>query len=105
MTQGWNVTYANLMLDINDYFIVNYWGYDDYMNIGHIEGAYQFTPNTSLQKAQMLELLPTDQKIAVYCRTGQTSAQVVAYLRLLGYDAYSLLYGVNGFAYGIISFT
>ena len=31
-----------------------------------------------------------------YCYTGQTSAVVTAYLRVLGYDAYSLTFGMNG---------
>jgi rhodanese-related sulfurtransferase len=99
---GWSIAFGGdngLLVNKDNYFIVNYWGYDDYMNIGHIEDAYQFTPKSSLQSNQMLELLPTDQPIAVYCWTGQTSAQVVAYLRMLGYDAKSLLYGVNGFAH------
>ena len=99
VTAGWNVSFANLIANPTDYFILNYWGASDYMDIGHIEGAYQFTPSVSLQKAEMLNKLPKDQKIAVYCWTGQTSAQVTAYLRLLGYDAYSVLYGVNGFAF------
>ena len=47
----------------------------------------------------MLNLLPTDKTIVVYCYTGQTSNQVMTYLRMLGYDAASLSYGVNGFAY------
>jgi rhodanese-related sulfurtransferase len=103
VTAGWGVSFSDLLANKDDYFIVNYWSYDDYMNIGHIEGAYQFTPKVDMQKDQLLELLPTDQKIAVYCWTGQTSAQLTAYLRMLGYDAYSVLYGVNGFAYGSLS--
>ena len=37
--------------------------------------------------------------MVTYCYTGQTSAQVTACLRLLGYDAASLMFGVNGFAF------
>ncbi len=47
----------------------------------------------------MLQNLPTDKTIVVYCWTGQTSAQVVAYLRMLGYDAVSMYYGMNGCSY------
>ncbi len=46
-----------------------------------------------------LNTLPTNKKIAVYCYTGQTSAHVAAYLRVLGYDAKSILFGVNGMAH------
>lgn len=86
-----------------NYFIVNYWSQTDYTNIGHIPGAYQFTPNTSLLSDAQLNLLPTDKTIVVYCWTGQTSAQICTYLTMLGYDAKSLLYGFNGFAYGLLS--
>jgi rhodanese-related sulfurtransferase len=36
----------------------------------------------------------------IYCYTGQTSAHVAAYLRVLGYDAKSLVFGVNAMAHG-----
>jgi hypothetical protein len=35
----------------------------------------------------------------VYCYTGQTSAFTAAYLRILGYNAKSLLFGTNGMIY------
>ncbi len=89
----------DVFTDPTKFFIVNYWPEAEYLNPGHIPGAFQFTPNSSLKKDAQLKNLPTDKKIVVYCYSGQTSAQVVAYLQLLGYDAYSLLYGVNGFAY------
>ncbi len=37
--------------------------------------------------------LPKDKKLIIYCYTGQTSGQLVAALRLLGYDAISLRSG------------
>jgi rhodanese-related sulfurtransferase len=61
--------------------------------------SYQYTPSLSLKSDELLNTLPTDKAIVVYCWTGQTSAQVTAYLRILGYDAYSMLYGVNGCSY------
>ena len=33
--------------------------------------------------------------VVTYCYTGQTSAVVTAYLRVLGYEAFSLVYGMN----------
>jgi rhodanese-related sulfurtransferase len=97
--EPWGVAVASVIAAPDDYFVINYWAYADYMNIGHIEGAYQFTPNADFVTTGKLKNLPTDKKIAVYCWTGQTSAQVVTYLRILGYDAYSIYYGVNGFAF------
>lgn len=90
---------ADVFADPSKYFILNYWPQSEYLNPGHIPGAYQFTPKTSLKADAQLKYLPTDKKIVVYCYTGQTSAQVAAYLRILGYEAYSLGYGVNGFGY------
>ena len=99
-TAGWNITAADVFAGGDEYFVINYWSEAEYDDPGHIPGAYQFTPKVSLRSDEDLNLLPTDKPIVVYCYTGQTSAQVTAYLRLLGYEAYSLLYGVNGFAYG-----
>ena len=82
----------------SNYYIVNYWSETDY-NIGHIEGAIQYTPKFALKLANDLKTLPTDKTIVVYCYTGQTSAHVAAFLRLLGYDAKSLLYGTNNLFY------
>jgi rhodanese-related sulfurtransferase len=99
---GWGLGFSTVIANPTNYFIVNYWGADDYNNIGHIEGAYQFTPNVSLQADEMLKYLPTDKTIVIYCWTGQTSAQVVAYLRMLGYDAVSMTYGMNGCSFSAI---
>jgi len=90
--------YDDLFTNPDDYFILNYWPTAEYTDPGHIPGAYCFTPKSSLEKDQMLNKLPTDKPIIVYCYTGQTSAQVTTYLRALGYDAWSLKFGINGFA-------
>lgn len=86
--------YANL----GNYYIVNYWSVTDY-NWGHIEGAMQYTPKTSLLLDTDLTTLPTDKKIIVYCYTGHTSAHIATYLRVLGYDAETIVFGVNGMSY------
>lgn len=89
-----DVVYSGL----SNYHIANYWSEDHY-NWGHINGAMQYSPKAAFTLDADLTTLPTDKKIAVYCYTGQTSAHVAAYLRVLGYDAYSILYGVNGMSY------
>jgi rhodanese-related sulfurtransferase len=81
-----------------DYFVINYFPAATY-GAGHIPGAIQFEPKLSLKSGEMLNTIPTDKKVVVYCYTGQTSAQVVAYLNALGYDAYSLRFGVNSICY------
>ncbi len=95
------VMYTDIQDNLDDYFIINYFGEADYLGTGtagvpgHIPGAYQFTPAASLGLGQMLHYLPTDMPIVVYCWTSQTSSQVAAYLNMLGYDAYSLKFGSN----------
>ncbi len=83
---------------LSNYYIVNYWSQTDY-DKGHLPGAIQYTPKADLKLSANLKTLPTNKTIALYCYTGQTSAQVVTILKILGYDAKSLLFGVNSMNY------
>lgn len=83
----------------DNYYIINYWPEAHYEDPGHIPGAIQYTPKQSLALNTSLKTLPTDKTVVVYCYTGQTSAFLTAYLRLLGYDAKSLVFGANGMIY------
>lgn len=84
------------------YYIVNYWPVDHY-NLGHIPGAVQYNNSPSeLTYSTSLNTLPTDKPVVVYCYTGQTSAHMAAYLTVLGYDAKTLLYGVNTMNYEML---
>jgi len=89
-----NEVYSNL----DNYYIINYWPEIDY-NWGHIDGAIQYNPKTSLLLETDLTTLPTDKKIVIYCYTGHTSVHIATYLRVLGYDAETILYGVNAMAH------
>lgn len=89
---------GTLYTKLSNHYIVNYWPLDQY-NWGHIDGAIQYTPKQDLKLDTSLKTLPTDQPVVIYCYTGQTSGHVAAYLRVLGYDAKSLLYGVNAMSY------
>jgi len=88
--------------NLNDYYIVNYWPEARYLDPGHIPGAIQYTPKADMATTTFLKTLPTDKTIVIYCYTGQTSSFLSAYLRLLGYDAKSLLYGANAMIYDIM---
>jgi rhodanese-related sulfurtransferase len=68
---------------------------------GHPIGAihYQHSEIYDFMSNKNLQTIPSDQKIIVYSASGQLSAFVVAYLRLLGYKAYSLKYGASLFIY------
>lgn len=84
--------------DPDSVFIINYWPAATYA-LKHIDGAVNFdTGDATLKSLGMdaLAMIPPNKKIVVYCYTGQTSSQVAAYLRVLGYDAYSMSYGMNG---------
>jgi rhodanese-related sulfurtransferase len=104
LTEGFNaakITNTTVLANPGDYYIINYWPENHY-NIGHIPGAIQYTPKETIKLAADLKTLPTDKTIVVYCYTGQTSAALTSYLRVLGYDAKSLLYGTNGMIYDIM---
>ena len=73
------------------YFINNYFPEADYLAFGHIKGAKRILP-LGLSNVENLDPNAT---ICTYCYTGQTSAVITAYLRVLGYDAVSLKFGMN----------
>lgn len=93
------ITNGDVFNNLTNFFIVNYWPAAHYADPGHIPGAMQYTPKESLKSTKDLLTLPTNKTIVVYCYTGQTSAYVSAFLRVLGYDAKSLLYGCTGMIY------
>lgn len=78
----------------NNYFVNNFFNAADYTAFGHIKNAYRINPLT-LADNSYLGLDPSA-KVVTYCYTGQTSAVITACLRVMGYDAYSLSFGVNG---------
>ena len=93
------ISNADVFANPGNFYVVNYWADADYTHYGHVPGAMQYTPAESIALDVDLKTLPTDKTIVVYCWSGQTSAFLTAYLRLLGYDAKSLLYGANGMIY------
>ena len=93
------VTNAEVYGDLAGYYIINYWPELEYVDPGHIDGAVQYTPNESLSLDTFLETLPTNKPIAVYCYTGQNSARIAAYLRVMGYNAKSVKFGCNAMIY------
>lgn len=90
------ITADELFEPNHNYYIINYWPEDVYRK-GHIPGAIQYEPKKSLKRSVSLSTLPIDRPIVIYCYSGQHSAFVPAYLRLLGYDARGLIYGTNSF--------
>lgn len=86
------VSNAAVMENPGDYYVNNYFSEAHYSGFGHVKGAVRVNP---LLIDDCSKLDPNGQ-VVTYCYTGQTSAVLTAYLNVLGFDAYSLTFGVNG---------
>jgi rhodanese-related sulfurtransferase len=95
LSEGFKNTTPDAVLDNpSNYFINNYFNEADYLAFGHIKGAYRINP-LLVGEGQVKNLDPT-KSIVTYCYTGQTSAAITAYLRVIGYDkAISMMWGMN----------
>jgi rhodanese-related sulfurtransferase len=60
---------------------------------GHISGAINIPFGENMQAS--FDKIPQDKKVIVYCYSGQTAAQTVGVLRMMGYDAASLKSGMG----------
>ena len=90
------VTDDDVFMALDDYYVINFWPQNLYEGLGHIPGAINYQPSeTPFLLDTFLTTLPTDKPVVVYCYTGQTSAYIAGYLRVLGYDARTLLFGGN----------
>ena len=80
-----------------NYFINNYFSETDYKGFGHLTYAYRVKEILKLEGDGHNSLNPDkDAAVITYCYTGQTSAVITAWLQVLGYDAYSMTFGMNG---------
>lgn len=81
----------------DNYFINNYFSDTDYGNFGHINDAFRVKEELKLDGDGYKGLdSDANAKVITYCYTGQTSAVITAWLQVLGYDAYSMTFGMNG---------
>lgn len=86
---------ATVLANPGNYFINNFFPQADYLAFGHVKGAYRIQP-LLVGEEQVLFLDPS-KEIVTYCYTGQTSGAITAYLRVLGYNATSMMWGMNNF--------
>lgn len=86
---------ADVLENPSNYYINNYFTDAHYSGFGHINGATRVNP---LLIDDCSNLDPNN-PVVTYCYTGQTSAVVTAYLNVLGFDAKSLLFGINGISH------
>lgn len=96
------ITASTVFANLNNYYIVNYWPNALYLDPGHIPGAKNYLPNQDLYSTKFLKTIPTDKPSVFYCYTGQGSAFVAAYMRVLGYDTRSLVYGGCNMIYDLM---
>ncbi len=78
--------------DANDYFVLSVRSAAHY-DLGHVPGAYNI-PWKEIAKIDNLEKLPTDKTIVVYCYTGHTGAVATTALRMMGYQAVNMKFGI-----------
>ena len=66
---------------------------------GKIAGSI-FIPYYDILKPENLEKLPKDKKLILACVTGQTQNLPIVPLRVLGYDAYTMSFGMTSWIKG-----
>jgi rhodanese-related sulfurtransferase len=99
------IEFTTLAAHIEDFFIVCYDEgllYKDHTDgITHPEESVWFRPPpaSDFSSSRFLQTLPSDSKVVIYTTNGELSAFVVAYLRILGYNAKSVLFGANNMFY------
>lgn len=91
------VNAADVLASPTSYFVNNFFSDTHYTEFGHVAGAYRINP-LSLAGGEYNNLDPS-KDVVTYCYTGQTSAVITAYLRVLGFDAYSLKFGMNALSH------
>ena len=88
---------GDVLSNPSNYFINNYFSATDYSGFGHIKDAFRIKEELKLEGDGYKALNSGENaKVITYCYTGQTSAVMTAWLRVLGYDAYSMTFGMNG---------
>ena len=80
----------------NDPVILDTRSAEDYA-LGHVPGAINVSPKTMFTPENLAKL-PADKQIVAYCYSGQTASQVTGALRMLGYDAYNMQFGMPSWA-------
>ena len=91
---NWNyITPEELEEDKGEYFLLDIRSKDAFEE-GHIEGSENIFWQ-DLLKEDNLDKLPKDKTIVLICYVGHTASQMLLALRLLGYDAVALKFGMG----------
>ncbi len=93
---GWVIAGSALTVDANDYSVPDYYIMDfrsaEDFATGHVKDAHNVAFADLLNEAENAGSKP----ILAVCYTGQTAARAVGLLRLMGYNAKSLKWGMSG---------
>lgn len=77
-----------------NFYVNNYISDAHYVGFGHVAGAVRVQP--LLLADNSIKKLNPAKEVVSYCYTGQTSGVVSSWLNVLGYNAKSMLWGLNG---------
>ena len=88
------ITWPAVATELDTWFVVAYQDEPGYA-AGHLPGAVLMRPGVDLDDTAKLALLPPESRILVYDCTGEASSGVAAALRVLGYAATFLEFGMN----------
>jgi rhodanese-related sulfurtransferase len=92
-----SVTPVEVLASPSSYFVNNYISSAYYVGFGHIKGSYRINP-LLITDGTIANLDPS-KKIVTVCQTGFVSSSITAWLNVLGYDSYALIWGINGLTY------
>ena len=93
---GWAAANDEVLANPENFYILNKWPIASWDAYGHLKGAHLL--NSEIEVSGLKWLNPNQTNL-IYCYTGQTSAITTLWLNVLGYNARSLKFGVNGIAY------
>ncbi len=100
---GWQIKAADVHNMITskkqDFLIVDVRPIPPGQHGGKIAGAI-FIPYYEIMKPENLAKLPKDKKLILACVTGQTQNLPIVPLRVLGYDAYTMSFGMSSWIRG-----
>lgn len=100
------IYFSDLSKNTNEYYLVcfgrdslYYHDKEGEPGSGHFASTVYYNPAFDIRSTLNLQSFPTDRKILIYSYSGYLSAFLAAYLRVLGYDAKTLMYGASKIFY------
>lgn len=95
-TKTKNILAKDLYADIQageNLFIIDIRKPGQFDSLGHIEGAVNWWKDDVMDN---IDRIPKDAKVICVCHAGLMSSQLTSVLRLMGYNAYNLKWGMSG---------